>query len=87
MARTDPYGFFLRSLRSLIEKYEGQYVAVAGARVVAHGPDGRKVYDLARSTHPRSKILLAQVPAKEAMVLWLALVSLSRSKNLRLSAT
>ena len=69
MARRDPYDFFLRSLRSLIEKYEGQYVAVAGAKVIAHGRDGRKVYDVARSAHPRSKILLAQVPAKEAMVL------------------
>jgi hypothetical protein len=87
MARRDPYGFFLRSLRSLIEKYEGQYVAVAGAKVIAHGPDGRKVYAVARSTHPRSKILLAQVPAKEAMVLWLALVSHSRGKNPRLSVT
>jgi hypothetical protein len=87
MARRDPYGFFLRSLRSLIEKYEGQYVAVVGDKVVAYGPDGRKVYDVARSTHPRSKILLAQVPAKEAMVLWLAPLSRSRSKNPRLSAT
>jgi len=87
MARRDPYSFFLRSLRRLIEKYEGQYVAVVGAEIVAHGPDGKKVYDLARSTHPRSKILLAQVPGREAMVLWLAPVSHSPSKNLRLSAT
>ena len=87
MARRDAYGFFLRSLRSLIEKYEGQYVAVVGAKVVAHGRDGKRVYDRARSTHPGSKILLAQVPAKEAMVLWLAPVSHSPSKNLRLSAT
>jgi hypothetical protein len=87
MARRDPYGFFLRSLRRLIEKYEGQYVAVVGAKVVAVGRDGRKVYDTARSKHPRSKILLAQVPAKEAMVLWLVPLSRSRGKNPRLSVT
>jgi hypothetical protein len=87
MARRDPYSFFLKSLRTLVEKYEGQYVAVVGAKVVAYGRDGKKVYDRARSTHPGSKILLAQVPGKEAMVLWLVLVSHSPSKNLRLSAT
>jgi hypothetical protein len=67
MARRDPYGFFLRCLRNLIDKYEGRCVVVA--KVVAHGPDGTKVHDVARSTHPRSKILLGQVQTKEDMVL------------------
>ena len=83
--RADSYIFFLRSLRRLMEKYEGEYVAVVGARVVAHGRDGKEVYDQARRRHPQSRILLGQVPAREAMVLWVESASHSRDRNLRLS--
>jgi len=70
--REGSYGFFQRSLSRLMEVYEGEYVAVVGARVVAHGRDGKKVYDQARHKYPKARILLGQVPVKEAMVLWLA---------------
>jgi hypothetical protein len=83
--RTDSYIFFLRSLRRLMEKYEGEYVAVVGAKVVAHRGHGKEVYDQARRRHPQSRILLAQVPAKEAMVLRVGSASHSRDRNLRLS--
>jgi hypothetical protein len=52
-----------------MEKYEGENVAVVGAKVVAHGRHGKEAYDEARHTHPQSRILLGQVPAKEAIVL------------------
>jgi hypothetical protein len=67
----DSYGFFLRSLRKFMEKYEGEYVAIVGGEIVAHGTDGKKVYDRARRVNPESKMLLGQVPMREAMVLWL----------------
>jgi len=31
-----------------MEKYEGEYVAIVGGEIVAHGTDGKKVYDKAR---------------------------------------
>jgi len=83
--RADSYVFFLRSLRRLMQEYEGEYVAVVGAKVVAHGRHGKEVYEQARRRHPHSRILLGQVPAKEAMVLWLASGSHSQDRNLRLS--
>jgi len=64
----DPYEFFLRSLRRLMDRYEGQYVAIVGSSVVAHGGDGKKVYDRARKMHPDRRILIGQVPMKEAMI-------------------
>jgi hypothetical protein len=85
--RIDAYSFFMRSLRRLVDKYEGEYVAVVGARVVAHGRDGKDVYDRARRAHPEAKMLLAQVPVREAMVLWLAFASHSLGRNRKLSDT
>jgi hypothetical protein len=61
--RIDPYGFFLRSLRRLVDKYEGEYVAMVDARVVAHGRNGKEVCDRARRAYPGSRILLAEVPS------------------------
>lgn len=59
----DPSGFFLRSLRRLVDKYEGEYVAMVDARVVAHGRNGKEVCDRARRAHPGSGILFAEVPS------------------------
>lgn len=87
MKSGDSYSFFLRSLRKLMEKYEGEYVAIVGGEIVAHGMDGKKVYDRARRVSPESKIFLGQVPMKEAMVLWLWFDSRSRSRNRKLSDT
>lgn len=82
----DMLGEVSKKLDALIEKkYEGEYVAVVGAKVVAHGRHGKEVYDRPRRRHPQSRILLGQVPAKEAMVLWVASASHSRDRNLRLS--
>jgi hypothetical protein len=50
-----------------MEKYEGEYVAIVGGEIVAHGTDGKKVYDRARRE-------------REATVLWLWLVSLITSQ-------
>lgn len=47
MTKKDSYQFFVRSLRKLIVKYEGQYVAVVGTSIVAHGKDAKRVYEIA----------------------------------------
>ena len=67
--KKDSYSFFLRSLKRLMDKYEGQYVAIVGTTVIAHGNDAQRVYAIARERHPRERVLVGQVPVKEAMVL------------------
>jgi hypothetical protein len=79
--KRDPYLVFLHSLRKLMDKYEGQYVAVVGGAVVAHGGDAEKVYEKACKTYPTERILIGQVPVKEAMVLWAAFVFRFRHKD------
>lgn len=85
MRRKDPYSFFLRSLGRLMDTYEGQYVAIVGATVVAHGKDAKRVYEIARGKHPLDRVLIGQVPVKEAMILWAAHVFPSRGRNQRRS--
>ena len=66
------YQFFESSLRKLMPRYEGQYVAIVGRSIVAHGKDANRVYEIAQKKFPNERVLIAQVPLKEAMVLWLA---------------
>jgi len=64
-----------------MDRYEGQYVAIVGAAVVAHGRDAKRVYEIARRKHPNRRVLIGQVPVKEPMILWAESVSHSRSRN------
>jgi hypothetical protein len=68
------YQFLAKSLRRLMTRYGGQYVAIVGRSIVAHGEDGKMVYDIAQKKFPHQKVLLSQIPFKEAMVLWVARV-------------
>jgi hypothetical protein len=79
--KDDSYEFFVKSLRRLMVRYEGQYVAIVGGSVVAHGKDAKRVYEIAREKYPQRRVLIGQVPLKEAMVLWAAYASLSPSRN------
>ncbi len=82
MARKDDsYNFFLRSLSRLMVRYEGQYVAIVGRSIVAHGKDAKKVYEIAHNKFPDDRVLIGQVPLKEAMVLWVACAFLSQGRN------
>jgi len=65
----DSYQFFARSLRKLMPRYEGQYVAVVGRTIVAHGKDGKRVYEIAQKKFPTQRVLIAQVPLRKAMIL------------------
>jgi hypothetical protein len=56
--------FFVRSLRRLMDEYEGQYVAIVGGTVVAHGKDAEGVFESARRMHPEERILIGQVPVR-----------------------
>jgi len=64
-----------------MDRYEGQYVAIVGAAVVAHGRDAKRIYEIARRKHPNRRVLIGQVPVKEAMILWAESVSHSRSRS------
>jgi hypothetical protein len=77
----DSYKFFLRSLQRLMDRYEGQYVAIVGGSVAAHGKDAQRVYERARRMHPGARILVGQVPVKEAMILWVECAFLSQDRD------
>jgi hypothetical protein len=49
-------------------RYEGQYVAIVGRSIVAHGKDEKRVYDIAREKYPHDKVLIGQVPVKGAAI-------------------
>jgi hypothetical protein len=53
-----------------MDRYEGQYVAIVGRSVVAHGKHAERVYEKAHSMHPDERILVGQVPVKEAMIIF-----------------
>ena len=62
-------------------RYEGQDVAIVGKSIVAHGKDAKKVYEIAHNKFPKKRVLIGQVPLKEAMVLWSTCAFLSRDRN------
>lgn len=83
--KEDSYQFFVRSLRRLMVRFEGEYVAIVGRSIVAHGKDANRVYELAREKYPRDRVLIGQVPVKEAMVLCIVYAFRSRGRNQRRS--
>ncbi len=48
-----------------LEEFSGEYVAVVGEEVVAHGPTATDVYAKAQATKPGCKPLLAKIPRPE----------------------
>ena len=69
----DSYQFVEVFAPTHVENGNGQYVAIVGRGVVAHGKDGMSDYDKAQK-FPDQRVLVAQVPLRETMVLWLACV-------------
>ncbi len=66
---TDALEYFRTHLMDMIIKYEGEYVAIIEDTIIAHGKDGKKVYQEAKEKFPKKVIFLGQVPRKEAMIL------------------
>ena len=55
----------LQWLKEHREEYAGQWVALDGDRLLAHGPDAREVYDKARSLGVRVPAVVRIEPSDE----------------------
>ncbi len=60
------YNFFLRTDTS---QYKGEWIAIAGDKVVAHGADAQKVYKAAQKKTSAKDISLAKTPDEQMLVL------------------
>ena len=63
------YDYFLKVDTS---SYKGEWVAIAQAKIVAHGKDAQKVYKQAKKKTPKEDISLAKVPTEQVLVLKLS---------------
>lgn len=60
------YDFFINTDTS---KYKGEWIAISGNKVVAHGQDAEIVYKKASKKAKKTDISLAKVPESQMMVL------------------
>ncbi|MBI2503927.1 MAG: hypothetical protein HYW07_11930 [Candidatus Latescibacteria bacterium] len=58
---------WLASHPEILQKYRGQYIAVSGERVIAHGKHLRAVLQKARKIDPEP--LIDKVPAQDTLIL------------------
>ena len=63
---TANYDFFVKTDTS---KYTGEWIAIAGKKIVAHGKDAEKVYKSAKKKAPGKNISLAKAPDEQMLVL------------------
>lgn len=56
-------------LQANLRKYRGEYVAIVGKRVAAHGSNAKEVWEKARKKYPHSLPTLAKLPKEEILVL------------------
>ena len=59
------YQFFMKTD---INPYIGQWIAICKQKIVAHGKDVKKVFKEAKEKCPRERPLLTRVPDKETMI-------------------
>lgn len=64
---TENYQSFLRIDT---RRYRGEWIALAGKKIVAHGKRADLIYEKATKLYPSKKISLAKVPKEETLVLW-----------------
>lgn len=50
-------------------KYKGEWIAIAGEKIIAHGKDAGQVYKLAHKKAPGKNISLAKTPDEQMLVL------------------
>lgn len=60
------YDYFVRMDTS---RYKGEWVAIAGKKVVAHGKDAEKVYKEAKKRYKAGDISLAKAPNEQMLIL------------------
>lgn len=68
-APTPNYDFFLKTDSSA---YKGQWIALSGKKILAHGHDAQKVYQEAQRKYPKQQISLAKAPNEQMLVLRLS---------------
>lgn len=52
-----------------LKKYQGQYIAIVGRTVAAHGKNAKTVWKEAKRKHPKALPTLAKLPKEEVLVL------------------
>ncbi|MBU0536456.1 MAG: succinyl-CoA synthetase subunit alpha [Nanoarchaeota archaeon] len=59
------YQFYMKTN---INKYVGQWVAICNQKIVSHGENVKKVFKEAKKKCPAERPLLTKVPDKETMI-------------------
>ena len=55
-------------MKTNVEKYIGEWIAICNQTIVSHGKDVKKVFREAKEKYPKEKPLLTRVPDKETMI-------------------
>ena len=63
---TKEFEFFVTSD---LKRYEGEYVALVGRKVAAHGKNAKVVWKEAKKKFPKSLPTIAKLPKEEMLVL------------------
>lgn len=63
---TPNYDFFLKADSSA---FKGQWIALSGKKILAHGKDAQEVYQEAQRKYPKQHISLAKAPDEEMLIL------------------
>ncbi len=59
------YQFFMKTN---VDNYIGQWVAICSNKIVAHGKDVKKVFKEARERYPKERPFMARIPDKDTMI-------------------
>lgn len=59
------YNFYMKTD---IDPFIGEWVAICDEKIVAHGKDVKKVFSEAKEKCPKKRPLLTKVPEKETMI-------------------
>lgn len=56
-------------MKTNVDSYIGEWVAICEQKIVSHGKDFKKVFKEARKKCPKEKPLITRIPDKETMIL------------------
>ncbi|MCL4360660.1 DUF5678 domain-containing protein [Patescibacteria group bacterium] len=59
------YNFFVETDTS---RFTGEWIAIARKKILAHGPDAKKVYEQGKRKANRARVSLAKIPDKRHVV-------------------
>ena len=49
--------------------YKGEWIAIGKNKIIAHGKDAQKVYQIAKKKVPKTNISLAKAPDEQMLIL------------------